>query len=629
MSVTGSYSFPFSTGPDETPLGTSLSQPVGVVGHQYGPVLVFGNSLTLSSTTTTTNLAPTPTATGAAGGAAAGGAAAATSLPALLANADDLIYADRIMGSANRNVTTDYAAPAIDVPTFRRTYAQPTTAAGTATTTGQQNTDHNGFNDAGTSLSAAEVTGAFALVSSALSYWSNLATTGTTDSAYLTQPAGVDSLTFGPHTLVNLTAWNNPNGINAILQWTAVPATEVNDGTSLSTPSVMAASTQYPSYSRISVSNAIAAIEGYEALNYLISTGDLAKIDVNNDGIITATELQNFEDDATSEGMPTAAAMARLLGGTARITQDNAQPTLYGETPDQPDVLQRRFNFFDYAADGQLNGSVTIAQYKMLATKLMPAPDAFVINDRQKSSVQGYLLAPTVQRDYHALLHIIPTYQFVPASVLKLKKYRNISPAQFGVARNQTPSANIFPVYTLFEPTNVPTAASSTASTTTPSATSTTATTTTTTPQTTTPTSTSTSTSTLSSTTPTSTTTSPTSTQALTSSTPTSTTTSTTPTATPTSTSTTTTTATPTPTSTTTTTPTPTPTSTTGVNYIAGDAGLNLGTLTPAGTVTPTPTPTTAATSATTGTTTPSSTSTTSSSKSPLQTLLSKLGINV
>ena len=434
---------PFSTGPGETPANTdALDTPVLISGHTFAlPVLVFGNSLTIGGGAVTT---------GTTGAAAAG---AVNSLPSLLANADFTQIADRILGSANRNVTTDYSAPAIDVPTFRRTFAATTTAAGVATTTGQDNTDHNAFNDAGTSLSAAEVTGAFALVSSALGYWSNLAKTGYTADAYLTQPVGVRSLNFGKHTLIDLTAWNNPDGINTILQWTAVPATTANDATTASTPSLMLGTQQYPSYSRISVSNAIAAIEGYEALNYLINVGALSKLDANNNGIITATELQNFEDTAAAKGMPTVGAMARLLGGTARISPNFVTPTLFGEQPDQPDVLQRRFNFFDYSADGSLNGSVTIAQLKMLSHTIMPKPDQFLIVDRQKSSANGFLVAPATLRNYHALQHISPTYQFIKPTKL-LTKYHGVSPAQFGVDKGLTPSNAQFPVYTLFDPAN-------------------------------------------------------------------------------------------------------------------------------------------------------------------------------
>jgi hypothetical protein len=150
-------------------------------------------------------------------------------------------------------------------------------------------------------------------------------------------------------------------------------------------------------------------------------------------------------------GMPEAGAMARLLGGTARPPGEGF--TFFGEQPDQPDVLQRRFNFFDYVADGQLNGSVTIDQLKMLAHTLFPKPDAFVINNRPKASTNGFLVDPTAHRNFQDLQHIKPTYQFVPARAFL--KYRGLPPDRFTVNRLGPGDTllNQFPVYELFSNT--------------------------------------------------------------------------------------------------------------------------------------------------------------------------------
>ena len=61
-------------------------------------------------------------------------------------------------------------------------------------------------------------------------------TNGATADAYLTQPVGVNTLNFGKHAIKDLSAYNNPDGINGILAYTAVPASDVNDFGSLSTP---------------------------------------------------------------------------------------------------------------------------------------------------------------------------------------------------------------------------------------------------------------------------------------------------------------------------------------------------------------------------------------------------------
>jgi hypothetical protein len=409
VSVTGSYSFPFATGPTTPPTDPSP----GPLPNPRGPILV-------------TNAA---------------GAIIGADLTTLTAG-DTLIFSDEILGTANRNMTTDFTAPALDIPTF--------SATSTATTTTVGGTGLAQFQQGGTSLSSALVSGSFTLVASALNYWVNLAHSGgVTVDGYLNTPMGTHQLNFGPHGIGDLSAYLNPDGVNAILQWTAVPITDQpNTLSNISSPPLFPnRGGPYPEISRISVSNAVAAIEGTIALNYLINNGFLDIIDTNHNGLITAQELQTFEDNATNMGMPEAGAMARLLGGTARITPINAKPTAAGETPDQPDVLQRRFNFFDYAANGQLDGVISIPQLKELAKTLLPAPDAFVIIDRQRASANGYLLDPNRTRDYVALQYTSPKYAFIPSSVLK--HFKGVSPMRFGVGRGYT-LASQTPGYTLF-----------------------------------------------------------------------------------------------------------------------------------------------------------------------------------
>jgi hypothetical protein len=438
ISVTGVYSFPY----DLTPASPPTDQPVTVLGREtYGPVLLLGSSATLGGTAST-------------GSGSTGGTTTSTGYDAnaqLLAAGDYEIYANRMLGSANRSNVTDFAAPAINVPTFRRQFST-TTSSTTAGTSSASPTNSLTFNFVGTSASEAIVTGAYALVSSALNYWTNLAkSSGYTADAYLNTPVGTDTLNFGKRAFENVTAWNTPNGINGILAWTADPATDANDGGSVSTPSTLPGGTTYRSYATVNVANAVAAIEGTEAIKYLTAHHDWNYIDVNHDGVITAQEVTNFVDSANADGMPEAGAMAALLGGTA--TYSAVEPGLnnevFNENPDDPGAEQRRFNFYDYAADGQLNGSVTINEFKLLGRILLPSPDAYDVTDRQRASANGFLLNPTAQRDFVALQHTLPTYQWV--SKAEVKKYRNISPAQFGVGKNQTPGT-YFPLYTLFDP---------------------------------------------------------------------------------------------------------------------------------------------------------------------------------
>ena len=181
----------------------------------------------------------------------------------------------------------------------------------------------------------------------------------------------------------------------------------------------------------------------------MLSHNDFPLIDTNGDGIITAQEIQNFTDTAASKGLAEAGAMAALLGGTATYAQPETgvNNTVFNENPDQPSALQRRFNYFNYLANGQLEGGISISSFKMLANTLLPQPDAYVIVDRQRASANGFLVAPLARRNFVELQHLLPKYMFVPASAIK--KYRNLSPANFGVNRNEKPGTAL-PFYSLF-----------------------------------------------------------------------------------------------------------------------------------------------------------------------------------
>jgi hypothetical protein len=325
------------------------------------------------------------------------------------------------------------------------------------------------FTEAGTSLSSGVVTGAYALVASALDYWSDLSRTGVTVDGYLTTPVGVNQLNFGPHQIYDLSPYANPDGINSILQWTAVPVQDsdiIDDTGVVSPPPPLFGGTHAREISRVDVGNAIGAIEATEAIHSLLSRNPLGLLAANNDSMVTAQEIQNFTDMAAHIGLAEAGAMARMLGGTARtgnVSVNSTSPdlnfdrtdlvvgtgqTALGETPDQPDALQRRFNLLDYAADGQLNGGVTLDQLRVLAHTLLPTPDAFTVVDRQRASANGYLIDPRPFRNFSDLQHIKPSYAFVPP--YQLKRYRNISPARFGVNRG-IPARLQTPVYTLFD----------------------------------------------------------------------------------------------------------------------------------------------------------------------------------
>lgn len=354
---------------------------------------------------------------------------------ATMTNGNPFLYADDILFSSNSSITTDYMAPGVDVPT----YAQTSSAGNNPLV----------FDQAGTSMSTAVTTGSFAVVSSALNYWVGLSRSGATSDAYLTQPVGVNTLNFGQNSIKDLSLYASPDGVNSILQWTAVPVEydQMNDLTQ-STPSAGL------SFSRIDVGNAVASIEGEVAMQYLVKNNMLTVIDSNKNGAITAAELQNFVDNASAMGLSEAGAMARLLGG---ISTFDAGATEYqtktssavqlNDVPDPAGALSRRFNYFDYAANGELKGYLTYDQIKVLSQSLLPSPTSFVITDRTRSSANAYLLDPQAVRNYNEITKL--NYSWVYATGRDLKKYRGFSPAMFGV--NKGINDRTDPTYVLFD----------------------------------------------------------------------------------------------------------------------------------------------------------------------------------
>ena len=427
VSVGGTTAMPFYLTPNSDPLDTN----VGAYPRAFIPVQFSGTT----TTTTTTGVG--------------------TGQVSTLMNGQNNFYSDDILYASNSGITTDYMAPAVDVPTF----AQVSSTRGN---------DPLVFDEAGTSMSAAVTTGSFAVVTSALNYWISLNKVGATSDAYLTQPVGARTLNYGQKALKDLTTYANPDGVNSILQWTAVPVTyndltDLGSGaTSTSTggntggntggTSTTTGGTALPqtanSYSRIDVGNAVAAIEGEVAMQWLLKNGTFPVIDSNKNGMITASELQYFVDNSSAMGMAEAGSMARLLGGTATF---DVGATAYNDVPNPAGTLARRFNFFDYAGDGQLNGFITMDQIKVMAQTLLPKPDAFSIIDRTRASANTYLLDPEAVRNYNAITTL--NYNWVYASRTQwqstLKKFSGFSPAQYGVNKGQ--NDRIDPTYVLFD----------------------------------------------------------------------------------------------------------------------------------------------------------------------------------
>jgi hypothetical protein len=107
--------------------------------------------------------------------------------------------------------------------------------------------------------------------------------------------------------------------------------------------------------------------------------------------------------------------------------------------------------------DGQLNGVITVDQYRVLGHNLLPSPDAFVVTDRQRASVNQFLVDAHAPRNFYQLQHLLPTFVWVPQSLAK--KFSNPRVLAW-VGRRELP-ANVAPFYNLFEQSPTPVAARS------------------------------------------------------------------------------------------------------------------------------------------------------------------------
>ena len=163
-------------------------------------------------------------------------------------------------------------------------------------------------------------------------------------------------------------------------------------------------STNFRSYASINVANAVAAIEGYVAINYLLKHNIFPIIDVNHDGIITAQELQGFVDNSAQMGY----AGSRIHGGPPGRHGDLHAPCSPASTTRSSTrtrisrrAEQRRFNFFNYAVDGMVTGGITINQYKELARVLLAVAGCLCDHRSSTGLGQWVLAGPDHSEELH------------------------------------------------------------------------------------------------------------------------------------------------------------------------------------------------------------------------------------
>jgi hypothetical protein len=356
---------------------------------------------------------------------------------------DELAFPGKIPAFSNRNITSDFAAPGMCVSTYGPSFfVGQLSPAAAATATGpllQQ--------IAGTSFSAPMVTGSFVFGYDVLSTWAAIAAAGgaisfvdspatTADdktaavNQYLTRdllvgPGGVHI----PPTVLgigaaasHLAAYANQDGINSILQWTAIPREDVNIGETFTDPdgsddSVIQrrirGSDRFRTYSHLNLANFLSSVEGSIALNFFAARpAELAQMALKDGdpALITAFDIDTYVADITNTADERA--MAHLLGGGDRIGRMN------------------RLRYLDIVQDEHVDGGIRAdaAAIAALRDRILPEPTDFVITNRTASADQKYALDSTPIRNYHDLKFYPRGSLLAPTPKGKLKKK---SPAQF------------------------------------------------------------------------------------------------------------------------------------------------------------------------------------------------------
>ncbi len=322
---------------------------------------------------------------------------------------DNIAFPGKITAFSSRNVVSDYAAPGTCVSTF---------GLSSLGLEGPDVVDTNSmapilpdFN--GTSAAAPVTAGSFVLGYDVLDLWYKVRRKGgrirPNDPAlkklhqYLVRDlSGVPSpnmvLRIPRSAIPNFGAYLNPDGVNSIFQWTAVPREDVNIGETYDFPTGtdddvkqerLLFSDRYRTYSHINIANFVAAVEGSIALRYFRLNPQywraLARA-AGTPGIITVQDIDRFVANPAID--PTARAMARLLGGGDRLARIN------------------RLRFLDLVADERPDNYIGVRQLNRLIRRLLPGPNSFPIQNRWKAARKGYALDSQAMRNYRDLIYL-------------------------------------------------------------------------------------------------------------------------------------------------------------------------------------------------------------------------------
>jgi hypothetical protein len=366
---------------------------------------------------------------------------------------DSIIYPGKVTAFSSRSQVSDFAGAGTCVSTYGRSLFLsqiPIAPVAQGITMAPLLPNFNG-----TSAAAPTVAGSFVYTYDVVAEWAAVAATGgvidpvafpalaelhryllgdlqMADGRFVPQPNL--SIRLGAGAIPNLAAYLNPDGVNSILQWTAIPREDVNIGAGPLFPTGtdddveqqrLLQSSRYRTYSHVNIATALSAIEGTVALRYFQAhPAQRAALDAaggpNSPGLITPTDIDCFvtgeslgldcAGTVTSNDI-TARAMARLLGGTDRIARRN------------------RFTFLDLVQNERQEGVIRVDQIDQLLSRLLPGPRDFVITNRHASADRRYALESNALRNYHDLLYLSPDSMIGRLD----ERQRGLSPAQITV----------------------------------------------------------------------------------------------------------------------------------------------------------------------------------------------------
>ncbi len=376
-------------------------------------------------------------------------ATAAAGTRCTLGAGDLIAFPGKIPGFANRSVTTDFAAPGLCVPSFARSlFLTGTTPAAQAVSLAPLLQ-----NFMGTSAAAPIVAGSFVFGFDTVAHWLavvaaggaispiNSAATTTDDkiaalNQYLVRgQLGTTGFQVAPSTLAigtaasHLAQYMSQDGINAILQWSAIPREDVNIGESVNVPNGtddavaqrrLLRGAKYRTYAHLHLGNFLSSVEGSIALNFFSTRPtELAELasSAGTPGLITPQDIDCY----VAAGSPAADPLV-CIGGSINTASERAMAQLLGGS----DRIARlnRVTYLDLVQDQRVDGGILIdaVSYAALRTRILPRPTDFVIVNRHNAANRTFAIDSTAARNYHDLNYIPRSSSLAPRGSKKLRR---------------------------------------------------------------------------------------------------------------------------------------------------------------------------------------------------------------